>query len=65
MTKEKTLKEPKVTKQIRVEERWHQQMKGYAGHRGTTLTKLHSEMAEYFFEAKGGNRPIGIHVDSK
>lgn len=60
-----TDKERKVTKQVRVEREWHLKMKGYAGNRGTTLTKLLSEMAEYFFEAKGGNRPIEIHVDSK
>lgn len=60
-----TDKERKVTKQVRVDQEWHSRMKGHAGHRGTTLTKLLSEMAEYFFEAKGGNRPIEIHVDSK
>lgn len=60
-----TDKERKVTKQVRVDKEWHKRMKGHAGLRGTTLTKLLSEMAEYFFEAKGGNRPIDIHVDSK
>jgi len=61
----KTEKKRKITKQVRIDKEWHQEMKGYAGHRGTTLTVLLSEMAEYFFEAKGGNRSLSIDVDSK